>query len=104
MGKIQNLITNLAESSNKPTPAPKIGAEIGTSANTAMSSILGFDFDDDNDIKVEQFKAMLDNDGTVQALYNMIVMPKLEFHIVHKNKKVEIKNSNIFCSDRLFLI
>ena len=77
MGKIQNLITNLAESSNKPTPAPPIGAEIGTSANTAMSSILGFDFDDDNDIKVEQFKAMLDNDGTVQALYNMIVMPIL---------------------------
>ena len=77
MGKIQNLITNLAESSNKPTPAPPIGAEIGTSASTAMSSILGFDFDDDNDIKVEQFKAMLDNDGTVQALYNMIVMPIL---------------------------
>ena len=63
---------NLAK---KPTPV--ISNEIGTSANGSLPSIFNSEFVDLSKIKVSDFKKMLDNDGTVQALYNTIVMPIL---------------------------
>ena len=63
---------NLAK---KPTPV--ISNEIGTSANGSLPSIFDSEFIDLSKIKVADFKKMLDNDGTVQALYNTIVMPIL---------------------------
>ena len=60
----------------KPTP-PQTGVEVGTSANGVLPSIFGDEFIDTSKIKVADFKKMLDNDGTVQALYNTIVMPIL---------------------------
>lgn len=72
MVKIGNLKIELA----KPT-APETGVEIGTSANGSLPSILGEEFIDTSKVKVKDFKKMLDNDGTVQALYNTIVMPIL---------------------------
>ena len=53
----------------KPTP-PQTGVEVGTSANGVLPSIFGDEFIDTSKIKVADFKKMLDNDGTVQALYN----------------------------------
>jgi SPP1 gp7 family putative phage head morphogenesis protein len=58
-------------------PTPQIGTEIGTSANGSLPSIFNSEFVDMSKIKVADFKKMLDNDGTVQALYNTIVMPIL---------------------------
>lgn len=60
----------------KPTP-PKTGIEIGTSRVGLVPSLLGEEYVDISKVKVEDFKKMLDNDGTVQALYNTIVMPIL---------------------------
>ena len=60
----------------KPTP-PQTGVEVGTSANGSLPSIFNEEFVDLSKIKVADFKKMLDNDGTVQALYNTIVMPIL---------------------------
>lgn len=60
----------------KPTP-PKEGVEIGTSVNGLLPSIFGDEFIDTSKVKANDFKKMLDNDGTVQALYNTIVMPIL---------------------------
>lgn len=61
----------------KPTPPNTSGAEIGTSANGILPSIFDGEFIDVSKVKVADFKKMLDNDGTVQALYNTIVMPIL---------------------------
>lgn len=60
----------------KPTP-PQTGVEVGTSANGILPSIFGDEFIDLSKVKVADFKKMLDTDGTVQALYNTIVMPIL---------------------------
>lgn len=61
----------------KTTPPNTSGAEIGTSANGILPSIFDGEFIDLSKVKVSDFKKMLDNDGTVQALYNTIVMPIL---------------------------
>jgi len=74
MGRLKNLIVNLSET---PKPAPKTGIEIGTSASGTMTSLFANEFFDDSPIKIQDLKAMLDNDGTIQALYNMMVMPIL---------------------------
>lgn len=58
-------------------PTPTISNEIGTSANGSLPSIFDSEFIDLSKIKVADFKKMLDSDGTVQALYNTIVMPIL---------------------------
>ncbi len=71
--KIGPLNINLA----KPTPPNTSGAEIGTSANGVLPSIFDGEFIDLSKVKVADFKKMLDNDGTVQALYNTMVMPIL---------------------------
>lgn len=61
-------------------PEPKVSTiEIGTSAEGTTPSLLGnsdelYDF---SKIKAADFKKMLDNDGTVQALYNTLTMPIL---------------------------
>lgn len=60
----------------KPTP-PQTGVEVGTSASGAFPSILGDEFIDTSKVKAADYKKMLDSDGTVQALYNTIVMPIL---------------------------
>jgi SPP1 gp7 family putative phage head morphogenesis protein len=60
----------------KPTPPPT-GVEVGTSTVGSLPSLLQGEFIDVSKIKVADFKKMLDNDGTVQALYNTIVMPIL---------------------------
>jgi SPP1 gp7 family putative phage head morphogenesis protein len=70
--KIGPVQINLA----KPTP-PQTGVEVGTSTIGNMPSLLQGEFIDISKIKVADFKKMLDNDGTVQALYNTIVMPIL---------------------------
>ena len=61
----------------KATPPDTSGKEIGTSANGILPSIFDGEFIDLSKVKVADFKKMLDNDGTVQALYNTIVMPIL---------------------------
>lgn len=60
----------------KPTP-PEVGVEVGTSTVGLMPSIFGDEFIDTSKVKVADFKKMLDTDGTVQALFNTIVMPLL---------------------------
>lgn len=70
--KIGPVSINLA----KPTP-PSTGVEVGTSTVGSLPSLLQGEFIDVSKIKVADFKKMLDNDGTVQALYNTIVMPIL---------------------------
>lgn len=60
----------------KPAP-PVTGSEIGTSVNGLVPSIINEEFIDTSKIKVADLKKMLDNDGTVQALYNIMVMPLL---------------------------
>lgn len=60
----------------KPTP-PEVGVEVGTSTVGLMPSIFGDEFIDLSKVKVADFKKMLDTDGTVQALFNTIVMPLL---------------------------
>lgn len=70
--KIGPVSINLA----KPTP-PQTGVEVGTSTVGSLPSLLQGEFIDVSKIKVADFKKMLDNDGTVQALYNTIVMPIL---------------------------
>lgn len=70
--KIGPVSINLA----KPTP-PQTGVEVGTSTVGNLPSLLQGEFIDVSKIKVADFKKMLDNDGTVQALYNTIVMPIL---------------------------
>lgn len=60
----------------KPTP-PRTDVEIGTSVNGLVPSIFGDEFIDTSKVKVADYKKMLDTDGTVQALYNTIVMPLL---------------------------
>jgi len=70
--KIGSLNISLA----KPTP-PKTDVEIGTSVNGLMPSIFGDEFIDTAKVKAKDYKKMLDSDGTVQALYNTIVMPIL---------------------------
>ena len=61
----------------KKTAPPVTGGEIGTSATGTLPSIFDSEFIDTSKIKVADFKKMLDNDGTVQALFNTIVMPIL---------------------------
>jgi SPP1 gp7 family putative phage head morphogenesis protein len=72
MGKLQNIITNLAKE-----PPPQTGIEIGTSTVGLMPSIFNEEFIDTSKVKSEDYKKMLDSDGTIQALYNTIVMPIL---------------------------
>ena len=72
MGKLQNIITNLSKE-----PAPATSVEIGTSTVGLMPTIFDEEFVDMSKVKVEDFKLMLDSDGTIQALYNSIVMPLL---------------------------
>ena len=72
MGKLHNIITNLAKE-----PAPQTSVEIGTSTTGLMPSIFNEEFIDTDKVKVEDYKKMLDSDGTIQALYNTIVMPIL---------------------------
>jgi len=60
----------------KPTPT-EVGVEVGTSTVGLMPSIFGDEFIDLSKVKVADFKKMLDTDGTVQALFNTIVMPLL---------------------------
>ena len=71
--KIGPVSINLAK---KATP-PATGVEVGTSTVGVLPSLLLGEFIDVSKIKVADFKKMLDNDGTVQALYNTIVMPIL---------------------------
>lgn len=70
--KILGLDVKLA----KPTP-PETGVEIGTGVTGLLPSIFDSEFIDTSKVKAKDFKKMLDNDGTVQALYNTIVMPIL---------------------------
>ena len=72
MGIISNLRTNLA----KPA-APQTSSEIGTSSVGLIPSIFNDEFIDMSKVQVDDYKLMLDSDGTVQALYNTIVMPLL---------------------------
>jgi len=71
MGKNNNNSVDLAK------PAAPNTIEIGTSMIGSMPSIFEDEFVDMSKVQVEDFKDMLDNDGTVQALYNTIVMPIL---------------------------
>lgn len=72
MGKLQNIITNLAKE-----PAPQTSVEVGTSVVGLMPSIFDEEFIDTDKVQVADYKKMLDSDGTIQALYNTIVMPLL---------------------------
>lgn len=72
MGRINSFIQQFA----KPTP-PDTSLEIGTSTIGLMPSIFNEEFIDTSKVGVEDYKKMLDNDGTIQALYNTIVMPLL---------------------------
>lgn len=72
MGKIQSFIQQFAKE-----PAPQVSTEIGTSTIGLMPSIFNEEFIDTDKVKVEDYKKMLDSDGTIQALYNTIVMPIL---------------------------
>lgn len=72
LGIFTNLVTNLAKK-----PAPETSTEIGTSIVGKLPSFFGEEYVDTDSIQVEDFKKMLDSDGTVQALYNSIVMPIL---------------------------
>lgn len=72
MGKLSNIITNLAKE-----PTPKVGEEVGTSVVGSMPTIFDEEFVDTSAVQVEDYKKMLDNDGTIQALYSTIVMPIL---------------------------
>lgn len=72
MGTFNRLISSFA----KP-PAPQTSIEIGTSTVGLLPSIFNDEFIDTSKVKVDDYKLMLDSDGTVQALYNTIVMPLL---------------------------
>lgn len=72
MGIINRLVTQFA----KPTP-PDTSIEIGTSTVGLTPTIFNEEFIDLDKIKVDDYKKMLDSDGTVQALYNTLVMPLL---------------------------
>jgi len=72
MGRINSFIQQFA----KPTP-PNTSLEIGTSTVGLMPSIFNEEFIDTSKVTADDYKKMLDNDGTIQALYNTIVMPLL---------------------------
>lgn len=56
---------------------PSTSGEIGTSADGNLPSIFEEEFVDMSKVQVEDFKKMLDEDSTIQALYNSIVTPLL---------------------------
>lgn len=60
----------------KQTP-PQTGVEVGTSANGILPTLFDGEVIDLSKVKAADYKKMLDNDGTVQALYSTIVMPLL---------------------------
>lgn len=72
MGTFNRLISSFA----KP-PAPQVSSEIGTSSVGLLPSIFNDEFIDTSKVQVDNYKSMLDSDGTVQALYSTIVMPLL---------------------------
>lgn len=72
MGMINSFIQSFAKE-----PPPKTSVEIGTSTVGMMPSIFGDEFIDMSTVQVDDYKKMLDSDGTIQALYNTIVMPIL---------------------------
>lgn len=72
MSKIGQFITSLAK-----TPAAPNTIEIGTSASGSLPSIFNEEFIDTDKVKAADLKKMLDSDGTIQALYNTIVMSLL---------------------------
>lgn len=65
-------ILNLA----KPIAKPDI-IEIGTSRSGSLPSFFEEEYVDTDKVKAKDLKKMLDSDGTIQALYNTIVMPIL---------------------------
>jgi len=75
LGKIANIKSNIVNLAKEP--APQMGGEIGTSQNGSLPSIFDEEFIDMSKVQVEDYKLMLDSDGTIQALYNSIVMPLL---------------------------
>lgn len=72
MGTFNRFISSFA----KP-PTPQTSIEVGTSSVGLLPSIFNDEFIDTSKVKVDDYKLMLDSDGTIQALYNMIVMPLL---------------------------
>lgn len=72
MGTFNRLISSFA----KPA-APQVSSEIGTSSVGLLPSIFNDEFIDTSKVQVDNYKSMLDSDGTVQALYSTIVMPLL---------------------------
>lgn len=75
MGKLANIKSNIVNLAK--APAPEINNEIGTSANGRLPSMFDEEYVDMSKVQVEDYKEMLDSDGTIQALYNSIVMPLL---------------------------
>lgn len=72
MGIFKSFIQEFA----RETP-PQTNIEIGTSTIGLTPSIFDEEFIDLDQVQVADYKKMLDSDGTVQALYNTIVMPLL---------------------------
>jgi SPP1 gp7 family putative phage head morphogenesis protein len=72
MGIFKSFIQEFA----RETP-PQTNIEIGTSTIGLTPSIFDEEFIDTSKVKSEDYKKMLDSDGTIQALYNTIVMPIL---------------------------
>lgn len=75
MGKLANIRSNIVNLAK--APAPQTDTEIGTSANGSLPSMFAEEYVDMSKVQVEDYKEMLDSDGTIQALYNSIVMPLL---------------------------
>lgn len=70
--KLGPLRINLAR-----TPAPNTDQEIGSAGSHTAQSLFNGEVIETEKVKIKDLKKMLDNDGTAQALFNVISMPIL---------------------------
>lgn len=85
---------------SKSSP-PALNTELGTTGNNKLQSLFDGEVISQDKIKIEDFRNMLDKDGTAQAMYSILTMPLLAsgYSIEPEDKSAEAKAQAEFVQD-----